>query len=87
MVFGVRFKVRGKLVDTGSEKRDLHFWTTGITRLASVVFDNCGFDAGGDHFLFPEVYLNLRLRLELLQTCTLPTVDFWQALDFIPEAG
>jgi hypothetical protein len=28
----------------------LHFWATGVTGLAGVVFDNSGFDAGSDHF-------------------------------------
>jgi hypothetical protein len=50
VVFRVGFEVGSEFVDTGGQKRDLHFWAAGITGLAGVVFDNCSFDAGCDHF-------------------------------------
>jgi hypothetical protein len=58
----------------------LHFWGSGITDAAGVVFDNGGFNAGCDHFsscvgnslhgVTPRL-MNLRRVLELLSTCAL----------------
>jgi H+/gluconate symporter-like permease len=42
----------GQLVDTGGQQCNLHFWATGVTGLACVVFNDSGFDAGSDHFYF-----------------------------------
>jgi hypothetical protein len=68
VVFGVGLEVGSELVDTGRQKCHLHFGAACVPGLASVVFDDSGFDTGCNHVNFLWV-VNLRQALELPPTC------------------